>query len=151
MKKTCLIHLILLSSSFVIAQTQTAFRADQDSLAEKDIQRLEFFLADLIEKGDAETYAGYLTEDYVRISANGTISTKQQVLDGFNKAKTKVKMTPHDLKVRVYGTTAILQGLLDLETRNPSGVSTRTSIFTKVFIKKNGKWYMAALQGTPVQ
>jgi ketosteroid isomerase-like protein len=142
MKKVCLIVLTLLCSSCVIAQTQPAFRAEQDSLAEKEIQKLEFFLADLIEKGEAETYAGYLTDDYARISANGTISNKQQVLEGFNNAKSKVKMMPHDLKVRVYGTTAILQGLLDLETRNPSGVSKRTSIFTKVFIKKdaNGTW-----------
>jgi ketosteroid isomerase-like protein len=60
----------------------------------------------------------------------------------------KVKMTPRDLKVRIYGNTAILQGILDLETKSVDVISKRTSIITKIFIKRDGKWYMASLQGT---
>ena len=151
MKKGIIVFLLLLSSLVGFGQVQSTFRADRDTTAEQEIQKLEYFLASLIEKGDVDTYAGYLTDDYVRIAANGTISTKEQVLEGFKKAKAQVTMMPHDLNVRVYGTTAILRGILDLETKTADAVTKRTSLITKIFIKRNGKWYMASLQGTTLQ
>jgi ketosteroid isomerase-like protein len=148
MKRTLCIFFILTCSIFTVAQNKQTFGADKDSLSEQEIQKLEFFLANLIENGDIETYAGYLTDDYVRIAANGIVSTKQQVIDGMKNVNSKVKMTPRDLKVRIYGNTAILQGILDLETKSVDVISKRTSIITKIFIKRDGKWYMASLQGT---
>jgi ketosteroid isomerase-like protein len=148
MEKLILVFSILLTSVCGFTQSQATFRADKDTVAEQEIQKLEFFLAALIEKGDVDTYAGYLTDDYVRISANGTLSTKEQVLEGFRKGKAQVTMLPHDLQVRIYGTTAILRAILDLETKTGDTVTRRTSLITKVFIKRNGKWFMASLQGT---
>lgn len=134
--------------SISIAQTKSTFTADRDTLAEEQIKKLEFFLADLLEKGDIDTYSGYLTDDYVRITATGNVSTKKEVLEGFRKSKTVFQMTPHDLNVRVYGNTAILRAILDLETKTDAGVTRRSSVITKVFIKRNGTWCMASLQGT---
>jgi len=151
MQKRIIVFLLLLLPLFGFGQSQSTFRADRDTAAEKEIQKLEYFLASLIEKGDVDTYAGYLTDDYVRIAANGSISTKEQILDGFKKTKAQVSMMPHDLNVRVYGATAILRGILDLETKTGDIVTKRTSVITKVFIKRNDKWYMASLQGTSLQ
>ena len=126
--------------------SQQTFSADANPTVEEEIKQLEFFLADLISRKDIDTYATYLTDDYVRIAANGLISTKAEVLDGFrNSTGTTGKMTPHDLDVRVFGNTAILKGILAIENKDGS---TRTSIITKVFIHRDGKWYLAALQGT---
>jgi ketosteroid isomerase-like protein len=103
-------------------------------------------LTDLISKKDIDTYATYLTDDYIRVAANGIVSTKEQVLEGFRKSSNQQGiMTPHDLNVRVYGKTAILRGILDIESNNGT---KRTSIITKVFLNRNGKWYMASMQGT---
>jgi ketosteroid isomerase-like protein len=152
MRKQIIIAVLFLGSTLCsFAQNQSTFSADKDAIAEKQIKDLEFFLAELIEKGDINTYSGYLTDDYIRVSANGVVSTKEQVLDAFRKIKTQGKMTPHDLVVRVYGNTAILRAILDLETKSGDVVTKRTSIITKVFLKRNGKWYMASLQGTPLQ
>jgi hypothetical protein len=74
--------LLLFSSDFLFSQHQSTFRADKDTLAEKQIIQLEFLLTDLITMGDVETYATYLTDDYIRVAANGVISTKEQVLEG---------------------------------------------------------------------
>lgn len=148
MRKSIIVLLALLVPIIFRGQQGSTIRADKDSVAEKEIQQLEFFLADLLEKGDLDTYAGYLTDDYVRIAANGTVSTKQEILEGLKKSKAQVKMMPHDLHVRVYGNTAILRAILDLETKSGDTITKRSSIITKIFINRNGKWYMASLQGT---
>ncbi len=149
MNKKIFLFILLLSSYLGFGQSST-FRADKDTVAEEEIKKLEFYLADLIEKGDVDTYAGYLADDYVRIAANGILSTKEEIIGGMKKARTQVSMKPHDLNVRVYGNTAILRGVLDLETKSGDTVTKSRSMITKVFIKKDGKWYMASLQGTPL-
>jgi ketosteroid isomerase-like protein len=150
MRYSILILMAFLVPGIISGQQGSTFRADNDSIAEKEIQQLEFFLAGLLEKGDLDTYAGYLTDDYVRIAANGTVSTKQEIIEGLKKSSSQLKMMPHDLKVRIYGNTAILRAILDLETRSGDTVSKRSSIITKIFIRRNGRWYMASLQGTPL-
>lgn len=142
-----LLNMVWLSSS---AQAQTTFSADKDTATERQIKNLEFYLVELIEKGDLRTYSGFLTDDYIRVSANGMISTKEQVLKNFGPAKMQGKMKPRDLFVRVYGNTAILRAVLDLESGAGDAIVKRTSVITKVFIKRNDKWYMASMQGSPV-
>lgn len=148
MKKIFVATISILSCVTLMAQNKATFIADRDTVAEEQIKKLEFFLADLLEKGDIDTYSGYLTDDYVRITATGNVSTKQQILEGFRKSKTALQMRPHDLSVRVYGNTAILRAILDLETKTEAGTTKRSSIITKVFIRRDSKWYMASLQGT---
>jgi ketosteroid isomerase-like protein len=147
MNKRIILFILLFSSHLGFSQSST-IRADKDSVAEDEIKKLEFYLAGLIEKGDVDTYAGYLADDYVRIAANGTLSTKEEIIGGMKKAKTQVSMKPQDLNVRIYGNTAILRGILDLETKSGDTVTKRRSMINKVFIKKDGKWYMVSLQGT---
>lgn len=145
MKTIATIALVVVGYLAGFSQTPVTLRADRDSVAEDQIKQLEFTLAALLEKRDIETYATYLTDDYIRIAANGIVSTKEQVLEGFRKSTTTGKMTPHDLNVRVYGNTAILRAILDIEDREGK---KRTSIITKVFLRDNGRWYMASMQGT---
>lgn len=71
MKKGAFCILFLLSSYFVFSQSKVTFKADNDTLAERQIKELEFLLVDLIAKGDIDTYATYLTDDYTRVAANG--------------------------------------------------------------------------------
>lgn len=141
---------LIIANGLALAQNKTTFRADRDTASEEQIKRLEYTLAGLLEKGDIDTYSGYLTEDYIRISANGQTATKEEVLQMFRKARatTQTKMHPRDMKVQVYGNTAILHAVLDLETKSGDTSTKRTSFITKVFIKKEGNWYMASMQGT---
>ena len=148
MKKTIICALFVLSYQFVFSQEQSTLRADRDTVAEQQIKQLEFHLTDLLMRGDISTYATFLANDYIRILPNGDVSTKEQALDGFRKFKIDGKMIPHDLNVRVYGNTAILRGILDNVGNDGKKIS---DLFTKVFIRRNGKWFLASLQGTTLQ
>ena len=147
MKRILFAMFFILNGQLVFSQS--TFRADRDTVSEQEIKQLEFLLTDLIMKKEIDTYATFLTDDYVRIAANGVVSTKEEVLDGFRKSSNiQGKMIPHDLNVRVFGNTAILRAILDIEGNDGT---KRSSIITKIFIKRNGKWYMASLQGTSLQ
>lgn len=151
MRQALITTLLLLTIVISFSQNQATFRADRDTVAERQIKNLEYYLTELLGKKDIDTYSGYLTDDDIRVNASAAISTKEQVLDMFRKAPTQGgKMSPHDLDVRVYGNTAILRAILDIETKTGDIITKRTSIITKVFIKRDGKWYMASLQGTAV-
>lgn len=131
------------------AQFIETFRADDDTATEEEIKKLEFHLASLLQIGDLETYSGFLTEDYIRINQNGIVSTKQEVLRPA-ASSSSFRMIPRDLNVRVYGNTAILNGTLDIEKTVNNTITKTSALFTKVFIRKDGKWYLASLQGTPL-
>ena len=143
--------ILLIITIFTNAQTTQTFRADINKDAEDEIKKLEFVLASLLEKGDFQSYSNHLTDDYIRINQDGLIATKEQVLGSMRGKAPGFTMKPHDLAVRVYGNTAILNGKLDIETKNADAITKRSSVFTKVFISKDGKWYLASLQGTPAK
>ncbi|HEX5653826.1 MAG TPA: nuclear transport factor 2 family protein [Chitinophagaceae bacterium] len=153
MRKAVFLSIFTVTVLVTLGQDRITFKADFDTASEEQIKRLEFTLAGLLERGEIDAYSGYLTEDYIRISANGEIATKEQVLQGFRKSSGKgnTKMYPHDLKVHVYGETAILHAKLDLEIKSGDTTTKRSSLITKVFIKRNGSWFMASLQGTAVK
>ena len=153
MKRIGLIMTFLVFAVGVHSQGKSTFKADENTEAQEEIKNLEFLLASLLEKGDHETYSGYLTDDYIRIDKNGGVSTKEQIIEGLRSRPSKgnMKMKPYDLSVRVYGNTAILQGKLDVETKSGDTTNTTSSLFTKIFIRKDGKWYLASLQGTSLK
>ena len=56
-------------------------------------------------------------------------------------------MEPTELDVEVYGDTAVLTGKLTVT----SAAESRQSRFRKVFIRRDGRWFLVSLQGTPLQ
>lgn len=150
MKRVLVIAFLITIPLFISAQATPTFRSDVNAEAEEEIKKLELLLASLLENGDLKTYAGYLTDDYIRISQNGMVATKEQVLKPMGGSGS-FKMKPYDLSVRVYGNAAILNGKLEIERKNGDEIAKTSSLFTKVFIRKDGKWYLASLQGTPLK
>ena len=121
-------------------------RADGDPQVEREIKELELHLADLLMKGDFDTYATFLADDYTRIGDRGEVQNRADVLRTFRASSGTGTMEPTDLVVMSYGDTAILTGILRV---TPSGGSSpgRTSRFRKVFIRRGGRWYLVSLQG----
>jgi ketosteroid isomerase-like protein len=107
-------------------------------------------LCSLIVKGDWGAYSRHLTDDYVRIIA-GKVESKDEVMSGFHASKTRtLSMTPEKMDVRVYGAAAVL--IIDLHVRDQAEDGTVTEYRgrpTKVFVRRNGRWYLAQLTGSP--
>ena len=104
---------------------------------------LELHLAKLLVSREFDEYEKYLAADYTRINANGVVETREQVLAGFRGSTGEFSMQPTDLVVNIYGDTAILTGILTVVTAQ----SSRVSRFRKVFIRRDGRWFLVSLQG----
>src|SRR4029453_5891726 len=116
--------MIVLALSCLPASAQTSgVSSNADVIAVADIKTLEQRLCRLLVDRRYHEYALYLAGDYVRTSSNGDVETKQQVLDSFKQQKTVLlSMVPDDMKVRVYGETAILTLRLTTQVQSGEGV-----------------------------
>jgi len=140
---------IVIVSTSVFAQN-SGIQADTDAAAVESVKHLEVELCSLIVKGDWDDYSRQLTDDYVRIIA-GQVENKDEVLKAFRASKTKtISMTPEKIDVRIYGDSAVL--IIDMRTRDQAADGTaieHRGKATKVFVRRNGRWYLAQLTGTP--
>jgi ketosteroid isomerase-like protein len=59
-------------------------------------------------------------------------------------------LSPEDLKIRVYGETAIVTGHFTLVQRRNGRVDTFFARQTDVFLKRGGRWLLAASHATSV-
>jgi hypothetical protein len=132
----------------VPAQT-ISIQSDQDSVLIKQLTALEFRLNDLIAERNFDIYSVYLAEDYIRISADGKMKNKEQVLEQFKTTQTG-KAVPEILQIRIYGNTAIMNIHLTITNEKQGKTSVRESLLTKVFILRDGHWYMVSNQGTAI-
>jgi ketosteroid isomerase-like protein len=129
-------------------RAQTVVRAEGDSAAMAEIVALEYHLIDLLGRRDLESYASYLAEDYLRINARGTISSKDEALTGFASTVAAGRQSPSDIEVRIYGDTAILSFVLTIERE---GEPQQRNRLVKVFVRRDGRWIMVHNQGTPLE
>ena len=115
--------------------------ADSAPAIEAEITQLELTLAGHLSRGEIDAYAPYLADDDVRIRADGRSATKTEVLAQMRAVTgPRVPLEPGNLAVRVYGDTAILTGDLT--------VGPRRTRFTKVFLRRAGRWVMVNNRGT---
>ena len=124
--------------------------ADRDAAVEQEIKDLEFELAGLLMKGRFETYSTFLADDYTRITQEGRVQSREEVLRQFAAGFKGPggRMEPTELDAKVYGDTAVLTGLLRVTPRDPDA-AVRVSRFRKIFVRRNGRWFMVSLQGAP--
>jgi uncharacterized protein DUF4440 len=118
---------------------------------EAAIEQLERDRQNAFVRGDIGALDRDTAADYTTINGVGKLSTKPQMMENLRQGKTKVLSVKLDnLKARIYGDTAVLTGdYRDVNVRD--GVQREThALFTRVFVKKDGRWQAVAYQQTPV-
>lgn len=91
-------------------------------------------------------------DDFVGIGSWGNVYDKATHIKARESGSLKLKsIDPLDLKVRVYGITAIVTGTVNVEgswkTRHFGG----TFRFTRVYVRKRGSWKIVSSQLTKVR
>ncbi|HEV2715796.1 MAG TPA: nuclear transport factor 2 family protein, partial [Terriglobales bacterium] len=118
---------------------------------EEELKKLETDRAAAAVKGDAATLGKQTSDDYTFINLYGQISDKSQMVNNFKTGQTKLTSDEiSDMKVRVYGNTAVVTGKADA-AGTMAGKDTKGQImFTRVWVKKGGSWQSVAFQQTLV-
>src|SRR5215470_12501593 len=122
---------------FLLASTHA--QEANSSRESKEIIALELQLCGLLERGAFDEYATHITQDYGLTTHQGQFLTREEALAQWKGIGSGYKMTPSEMRVRVYGNTAILTA----RVIGPAGGSGDR--ITKTFVRVKGKWLLAAL------
>jgi ketosteroid isomerase-like protein len=91
------------------------------------------------------------SEDYTFINQRGELRTRADIVAGFKSGSYKYEARQlSDVQVRVYGDTAVVTGrALQQGVENSKDYSGENR-FTRVYVKRQGRWVSVALQVTLV-
>jgi uncharacterized protein (TIGR02246 family) len=134
-----------------VATQKPVSGAEAEDSSGDEIKQLEQERNQALLRGDAAALARMTSDDYTFINQRGELRTKAEIVSGFKSGTYKYEARQiSDLRVRVYGNTAIVTGRATQKgvenTKDYSGENR----FTRVYVKQEGRWVSVALQVTSV-
>lgn len=92
-----------------------------------------------------------LADDYVGISANGMIETKSQAIAQRKAGTIRITVLDlDDLKVRLYGDTAVVTSKADLQGVNGQSDISGLYRYTRVYNRRLGVWKIVSFEASRI-
>src|SRR5215471_19946602 len=150
---TILILTALVHTSSAWAQSgQAAGASTALTSAEDEIKKLEELRNQAILHGDVAALDRMTSDDYTFVTLRGEMRTKQEILKGFASGSFHYESRQiFDLKVRVYGNTAVVTGRSVQKGMENGKDYSGDYWFTRVYVRQNDNWLTVALQTTPIR
>ncbi|RIV17954.1 nuclear transport factor 2 family protein [Fibrisoma montanum] len=128
----------------LIAVAPVAFA---QSPAEKDVMNTEKRRFNALVSKDYTVLNQTLSDDLVYTHSNGIVDDKQSFIQSIKDGKlTYAAIDPLEQKVRLYGNTAIVNGVCQVKAvSNGETLSSRLR-YTDVYVKKGNQWQLATWQ-----
>ena len=115
----------------------------------EEISKLEKEFADSIVKNDPEAIGRFVTDDWIIINADGGIIDKERFLEVIKSgALTHELMQSEDMRVRVYGDSAVVTSLARSKGKFMGQEFTTHERSTDVFVRRDGQWRCVLTQLT---
>jgi len=132
----------------VVVATAVTLAMGQGGKVEQALMQTEREWVDAAQKKDADTLNRILAEDCVGQGPTGAV-TKAQALAELKSGESKLdSITLGDMKVRVFGDTAVVAGTDDEKSSYKGKDTSGHYTWTDVFVKRQGKWRAVASQST---
>jgi ketosteroid isomerase-like protein len=117
----------------------------------KEIESLEYQWRDAEVGNNVGQMDHLLADDYIGISANGTIETKTQELDQRRAGTVRIQsLDITDLKVRVFGDTAVVTSRAELTGVNGQSDISGNYRYTRVYNKRLGQWKIVSFEASRI-
>ena len=108
---------------------------------EEELLKLEKEFVQAIVRNDADAVESFLTDDWIIIDPDGGIIEKARFLEVIRSgALSHESMESSDLRVRLYGSTAIVTGLTSTKGKFMGQDFTSCERATDVFVKQGDRW-----------
>ena len=107
--------------------------------AEQEIIKLEETANNASLKKDRATLEQLLADDLISLNSNGTMTNKAEEIALTEQANFWTDAKLSNVKIRVYGNTAVLTGTLTL-TGTLKGYVAGPRLITAVWVRRNGRW-----------
>ena len=113
------------------------------------ILQLERDIMAAIKNKDAPTLAPMLTDDFIYRTHFGAEADKAEFLKSIASFPVEIiSIHGEELKVNVYGETAVLTGVQLAKARAAEGEVEESAVaFTDVFVRREGQWLMILAYG----
>jgi ketosteroid isomerase-like protein len=116
---------------------------------EEEVLKVEKGFTDAIAKNDLEAIERFVTDDWIIINADGGIIEKERFLEVINSgALTHEMMESDDIRVRVYGDSAVVSALTRSKGKFMEQEFTTHERSTDVFVRHERQWRCVLTQLT---
>ncbi len=94
-----------------------------------------------------------LSDDYMAISAQGMLQSKDETLASLRSGATRFRsITYSDRKVRFYGTTALVTSRAEVAGISPEGELSGSYRYTRVYARDNqGNWRIVSFEASRIR
>jgi ketosteroid isomerase-like protein len=123
----------------------------QGGNAEQQINDVTVQVYAALLKADANSLGKLLADDYTAIRNGGILFTKAQEIENLKSGALKYETFDiQDLKIHVYGHTAVTTALVPTKGTINGNPYSNTNRTTRVWVKQNGTWKCVSYQVTRV-
>jgi ketosteroid isomerase-like protein len=134
----------------VVLLAVAALAAQAPPAIEKELLKLENDWNTATEKKDVVFLDKLYADEYFSTDSEGVIITKAQDLAQVKASSTASPFALSDMKVRVYGDTAVVTGVNTVHWTVNGKERLGPIRFTDVFVKRDGRWQVVASHGSKV-
>lgn len=152
MKRLCLVAAMIVSLTSFAAGQATLKKSASMSRSEQAVRSLERTYAEAVMRQDVSTLERILADDFIATSSRGEVRNKSQEMDDIkpNPDYAMEAFNLDDVKVRIFGDTAIVTGRSTLKASYKGRSSTSLFRYTRVYAKRKGKWQVVSQQLTRI-
>jgi ketosteroid isomerase-like protein len=151
MKIRMVLVFVLIGFACVLRNTDVTAKSSSDESREV-LRALEAARNEAIVHGDSAALEKMTSEDYTFVTLRGELRTKADVVRGFATGAFKYEAREiSDLNIRVYGNAAVVTGRSNQKGTENGKDYSGDYRFTRVYIKRDGRWLTVALQATRVE
>lgn len=136
------INLVLFLAILTFAFDVSA-QKDDDAKEIAEVEKAERDRSDARKMGDKQTLERLISDDFVEVNRFGKIFSKKDLI---NEPPTP-NLVIDNANIRLFGKTAVVVGTASFTAPDGKKFLTR---FTRVWVKKNGRWQLVSHQGTTI-
>ncbi len=116
------------------------------------IDQLEEMWRSAVLKGNTTELESLLADDYMAISASGTLQTKAETLANLRSGRMHfTALDISDRKVRFYGTTALVTSLAEVQGATADGNISGSYRYTRVYVRDpRGAWKVVSFEASKI-
>jgi ketosteroid isomerase-like protein len=135
------------------ASTPTSMGRGQRHESRHEIDQLEDQWRQAVLKSNTTAMQSLLADDFLGITASGTLQTKQQMVDNLRAGRVHFStLALSDRKVRFYGTTALVTSLAEVKGTAADGELSGSYRYTHVYARDaHGAWKIVSFEASRIR
>jgi len=119
---------------------------------ERELTQLVKDLNAALVKADIAFLERVLAQDYVHYRPHGDVENRVQYLEDRKTGRVEFEsLVADDIKARLFGDTAIVTYRSTAKGKDQYGTIDEHRRWTRVFVRRNGRWQLVHSQGTTIQ